>query len=115
MKSLFAIVLISVLVFACTKKASPAKEVVTTTEVVMPAQPVIVQEVIKPAASDAAYIAQGKNLYDGKCGRCHGLKNTADYTADRWDGIMRSMAPKAKLSEEETLQVTAYVKAFAKK
>ena len=56
----------------------------------------------------------GKNVFVTKCGKCHALKNTGDYTANQWDGILKAMAPKAKLSGDETRQVEAYIKANAK-
>ena len=43
------------------------------------------------------------------------LKNTGDFTEAQWDGILKAMAPKAKLSGDETKQVEAYIKANAKK
>jgi mono/diheme cytochrome c family protein len=57
----------------------------------------------------------GQATYNTKCGRCHGLKVTADYTADRWISIMQVMATKAQLAEAEKENVLAYVKANAKK
>lgn len=62
---------------------------------------------------DAA--ALGQTTYNAKCGRCHELKTTTDYTADRWVGIMDAMAPKAQLTDAEKGNVLTYVKANAKK
>lgn len=62
----------------------------------------------------AAAIA-GQATYNAKCGRCHGLKVTTDYTADRWASILAVMAPRAKLTDTEKDNVYAYVKANAKK
>lgn len=60
-------------------------------------------------------LAAGKVIYETKCTRCHGMKGVASYTTDRWDGILKLMAPKAGLNEMETEQVKAYVRANAKK
>ena len=57
----------------------------------------------------------GQATYNAKCGKCHGLKVTTDYTADRWAGILAVMAPKAKLTDIEKDNVYAYVKANEKK
>jgi hypothetical protein len=57
----------------------------------------------------------GQSTYNAKCGKCHGLKVTTDYTADRWISIMQVMAPKAHLDDTEKENVLAYVKANAKK
>jgi len=65
--------------------------------------------------TDVASISLGKTVFETRCGRCHGLKNTSDYTAERWNGILKSMTPRARLTLTEIQQVTAYVKANAKK
>lgn len=65
-------------------------------------------------AEDAAVIA-GQSLYSAKCGRCHNLKVTTDYTAERWTSILAVMAPRAWLTDTEKENVYAYVKANAKK
>jgi mono/diheme cytochrome c family protein len=69
-----------------------------------------------PTATDStAMLAdQGKLVYTARCGKCHALKNTANYTTDRWAKILQVMIPKAKLDENQAKQVTAYVMANAK-
>ncbi len=57
----------------------------------------------------------GQATFNVKCGKCHGLKVTSDYTADRWISIMQVMATKAQLTETEKENVLAYVKANAKR
>ena len=58
---------------------------------------------------------QGQSTYNAKCGSCHGLKVTTDYTSDRWVSIMQVMAPKANLTDAEKENVLVYVRANAKK
>ena len=59
----------------------------------------------------------GKAIYDtgGKCTKCHKPKDVANYTPEKWVGILDKMVPKAKLDAEETKLVTAYVMVNAKK
>jgi hypothetical protein len=59
----------------------------------------------------------GHAIYDtgGKCTKCHKPKDVAAYTPEKWTGILKSMVPKAKLDENETKLVTAYVMVNAKK
>ncbi|WP_462253964.1 hypothetical protein [Ferruginibacter sp.] len=57
----------------------------------------------------------GQSTFNAKCGKCHGLKVTTDYTADRWISIMQVMATKAQLTEIEKENVLAYVKVNAKR
>jgi hypothetical protein len=57
----------------------------------------------------------GRIIFTNRCGKCHDLPKADQYTAQRWDGILSSMIPKARLNEEQGLHVTAYLKAQAKK
>jgi len=58
---------------------------------------------------------QGKTVFVSKCGSCHALKNPGDYTADQLNNILKAEIPKAKLSNKEADQVTAYLLANSKK
>ena len=60
-------------------------------------------------------VANGKTTFDAKCGKCHGLPDTGDHTAEQWKKIVAKMAPKAKLTPEETNWVLAYTVVNAKK
>ena len=104
MKKVFVLALVSTAIFACNRKTvAISNETVTKTEET------------KKAEANTAAIAQGKTVYDAKCGKCHALKDVTVYTAQRWESILAKMAPKAKLTEAETEQVHAYVMANAKK
>ena len=112
MKKLFAVLTIIFLVYACTPKVAPVTTPVYDTVVVsthdIPPPPPPRDE------TTANMIRQGQTIYTTKCVKCHGLKNTKEFTKLEWDGIIKEMAPKAKLNAEETASVTAYVKANAK-
>lgn len=95
MKKLFIMAILATAVFACSRKTVATASVPTND-------------------AHMALAEQGKTVYTAKCGKCHGLKNTANYTAASWETILQKMAPKAKLTEEETTQVHAYVMANAK-
>lgn len=97
---------IALAVFACSRKTIPAAD---------NGAAAAKAEADKAAAAQAETIASGKTVYTTRCGRCHGLKNTEAYTPQQWEGILKSMIPKAKLNETEGQQVTAYVMANAKK
>ena len=75
----------------------------------------VVSQLDSATANDANAIASGKTIYQASCTRCHALKNVGSFTAQTWDGILNAMAKRAKLSEEETNQVAAYIKANSKK
>ena len=95
---------VTLTVIACSRKMTPAA---TQTQPAPGA--------VTTATDNNAMIEAGKALYDSRCGTCHGLKKVERFSVTEWEHIMRSMAPKAKLTEAETQQVTAYVNANAKK
>lgn len=139
MKKILSALFMIVLVWGCTKKMTPAKSESPSTNtgsvINQPAtsgsntgtatasQGTIentgvtgtkVANTRQQSPEETAAIA-GQATYNAKCGRCHGLKATIDYTADRWASILAVMAPRANLSETEKENVYAYVKANAKK
>lgn len=145
MKKVIAIAAIALFVWSCTKKMTPAqgetntpntgsingapsqpntemKAATTTTAATAATQSPIATQggdmgtKTAPAATghDAMLIA-GQATHNAKCGRCHGLKVTTDYTAERWVSIMQVMATKARLDETEKANVLAYVQANSKK
>ncbi len=59
--------------------------------------------------STAEQIAQGKTIFENSCGRCHKLPDPAAHTPVQWVGIMNSMAPKAKLTDEQHQWVYDYI------
>jgi cytochrome c5 len=111
MKKLFFLLFIVSLIIACSKRTVAAKDVAVNTSTEISSSE---NSKSNSEATEASVLAAGKTIYETKCIRCHGMKPTASYTPDRWDGILKLMVPKAGLTEIETEQVTAYVKANAK-
>ena len=60
-------------------------------------------------------LKKGEDLFNLKCGKCHGLPSPSEYTVADWQPIIAAMAPKAKLNGEQTNWVLAYVNTNAKK
>ncbi len=54
-------------------------------------------------------IAQGKTIFDNRCGKCHDLPNPKSFSDEKWVGIMNAMAPKAKLDAKQSELVYDYV------
>ena len=105
MKTLItATLFVSLVLISCQKKAIP----VITGRTTEPSAPQAVE-------LTAADLPAGKQLFANRCGRCHGLPEPAQFTAKRWETIMVLMAPKAKLSKQEQVHVTAWVKGNAAK
>ena len=62
-----------------------------------------------PVVTAKTSVADGEKIYQASCGQCHDLKNPAEYTANEWRPIMRSMASKARLNDDQKNNVLAYV------
>ncbi|MCL8535946.1 cytochrome c [Chryseobacterium gallinarum] len=90
-KLIAAAFLTAILVTSCTPKASTARATAGT------------------ATSTAEQIAQGKTIFENSCGRCHKLPDPASHNPVQWVGIMNSMAPKAKLTDEQHQWVYDYI------
>ena len=139
MKKTFTVIALTVLVWSCAKKSTPTAStggtssntgsvvnapaansgtVATTANpaaaAVVPSTP---QGTRSPADVNTTKSPEmlGQSTYNAKCGRCHGLKVTTDYTAERWTSVLQDMARRANLSDTEKENVLAYVKANAKK
>lgn len=57
----------------------------------------------------------GKAIFENRCKNCHDLPLVNQFTAQRWDGILSYMIPRARLTDKQGIHVTAYVKAKASK
>ena len=144
MKKLLAILSVTVLIWGCAKKMTPAKSETPTTNVggnamsnntgnantnatantgtsssptVSGTTGITGTKVAAGGTMSAADLAirDGQNTFNQKCNKCHQLKVTTDYTDLRWVQIIAVMAPKALLTETERSNVLAYVRANAKK
>ena len=56
-------------------------------------------------------MAMGKIIFTNRCGRCHDLPDPVQFTAQRWEGILKTMIPRARLDKEQEIHVTAFIKA----
>lgn len=102
-KYILSFCLIGAIVYSCKTQSAPS----TSASPERPSAPAIA------ATSDA--LKQGQVLYAQRCARCHDLPAPSEFTASDWKPIMERMAPKAKLTAEETNWVLAYVNTNAKK
>ena len=54
-------------------------------------------------------LQQGRVLYIDHCGACHNLYSPDDLSASQWPQVLSSMAPRAGLSNANTLLVEKYL------
>jgi cytochrome c5 len=118
----YAVIMLMLIIVACSKKTVAAKDASVSREPgsansataeTTPSE--LVKSTAETIIADANLIAAGKTVYETKCIRCHAMKPLAGFTEPRWDTILKIMAPKANLTQVETQQVAAYVKANAKR
>jgi len=101
-KTILLSIVVAIIAFACTPKASPA-----VTEATIPSETTV--------SNDAATIEAGHTIFTTKCTRCHGEKPIHKWTYEKLRPVLGSMVKKAKLSTTEIGQVSAYVHANSKK
>ena len=54
-------------------------------------------------------LEQGKVIYENACANCHSLPVPTNFTPVEWVGLMNSMAPRSKLTDEQHQLVYDYV------
>lgn len=109
--SAVAVAVAITLVQCSPKTAKPAKSSSDNKPIVM-LNPVV-EEIKKNYTPDQ--IAEGKTIYDSKCGKCHELFKPNTETVKKWDThILPEMNVKAKLTDDQAKLVRAYVLVNAK-
>ncbi|UPZ13561.1 cytochrome c [Flavobacterium humidisoli] len=54
-------------------------------------------------------LAEGKNLYENNCAKCHKLFEPKKFTKEEWTPILVKMGKKAKLDETQMVSITNYI------
>ncbi len=54
-------------------------------------------------------LAEGKNLYENKCGKCHALNEADEYSAKEWKKILKVMSIKAELNFSENNKIKLFL------
>ncbi|OWY22484.1 cytochrome C [Sphingobacteriales bacterium UPWRP_1] len=57
---------------------------------------------------------KGRDLYMGKCGKCHSLYKPKQFSAEQWKINLSKMQPKAKITDEEKWLIFTYVNSCGK-
>ena len=80
------------------------------------AAPVAAAEPAPPTATETAKavtltpeLAEGQNLYENNCAKCHKLYDSKDFTAEEWTPIVMRMQKKARISDEQREKIYAYL------
>jgi cytochrome c5 len=79
--------------------------VACTTQIFAPTE----ANVNKVETASLAELQQGHDLFQNKCGKCHKLPKPGKHSKEEWTKILVKMAPKAKLTTEQSDLVYKYV------
>jgi len=100
MKSnILILAVVTVLLVSC----GTQKSAVATTEPTAP-----VTETTKTVALTTE-LAEGKNLYENSCARCHKLYDANKFTQEEWKPILTRMQKKAKLDDTQMASISHYI------
>jgi cytochrome c5 len=62
----------------------------------------------KPSVMTAG-LADGKDLYENNCGKCHDLFKPNDFSKEAWAPILVSMQEKAGMSDMQMASISNYI------
>ena len=101
MKSkILILAVVTVLLVSCgTQKSAVAN----TTEPTAPITETTKAAVLTPE------LAEGKNLYENSCARCHKLYDANKFTQEEWKPILARMQKKAKLDDTQMASISHYI------
>lgn len=54
-------------------------------------------------------LAEGKDLYENNCAKCHDLFKPTDYSKENWSPILVEMQGKARLSDMQMASISTYI------
>jgi hypothetical protein len=54
-------------------------------------------------------LTQGRELFVGKCGKCHDLPKLTSRSDSEWKKTMEKMGPKAKIDSDQSYLVLRYI------
>ena len=102
----------------CAKKMAPTKAPGQPAAAVTPAppeKPSVAEEIASVKARFTPdQMAQGKSIFDNKCGSCHEYREPAEFNVPSWDKVLPDMCHKAKLTAEESAVLHAWIITNAK-
>jgi cytochrome c5 len=98
-QKIMALALVGILIYSCAPKVAPPPP---------PPSPAVAKapEVTVAASND---IAEGKDLYENNCAKCHKLYSPKDYSDQDWLPILERMKKKAQLSDLQHDKIYAYI------
>lgn len=106
------IAVLGIVLYSCSPKIVPQEQ----PEKVVVVKEIPVNAIEKEAPEEgASYVmlspelAEGKDLYENNCAKCHELYNPKKFTAEQWTPILIDMQKNTDLTDEQRVKVYNYV------
>lgn len=106
------IAVLGIVLYSCSPKIVPQEQ----PEKVVVVKEIPVDAIEKEAPEEgASYVmlspelAEGKDLYENNCAKCHELYNPKKFTAEQWTPILIDMQKNTDLTDEQRMKVYNYV------
>lgn len=106
-KALFSLVMVITLI--CCKSKMKTEISVTTNETVVPKPSALEIAQKRWSGTTQSELDSGKEIFSGRCTKCHEEKKIATRSEAEWKDAIESMSPKAGLTEEEKEKLTKYI------
>ena len=100
-----ALAILAVIIYSCAAKSSVPTTEVKKTESSEPT----VNDKKGVATVMTPELAEGKNLYENNCAKCHKLYDSKDFSAEEWKPIVDRMQKKAHLDDMQGQKIYNYL------
>jgi len=95
-----SLAVLAAIIFSC---ASKSGSTTVSNETRPTAQAPVVATVMTPE------LAEGKELYNNNCAKCHRLYKPDEFSAEEWAPIVKRMAKKSHLNELQEQRIYNYI------
>lgn len=94
-----ALAILAIILYSCAAKSTAPTAEVKPTPATSTAGPTVM----------TAELAEGKNLYDNNCAKCHRLYKPEEFSKEEWKPIVTRMAKKAHLDDLQGQKIYNYL------
>lgn len=106
-----SLAVLALIIYSCASKST------APTVAVKPAEPTVSPTPAEPASSPKPVVAtvmtpelaEGKELYDNNCAKCHRLYQANEFSKEEWKPIVTRMAKKSHLDVVQEQKIYNYI------
>jgi cytochrome c5 len=106
---ILTLAVLSVIIYSCASKSSAPTVAVSETRPAAPAPAPAPTSTTKAATVMTPELAEGKELYDNNCAKCHRLYAADEFSKEEWKPIVDRMAKKADLNDLQGQKIYNYI------